>query len=45
MSVSLYAYEPWKCEGEFCIGDCDHCYKADWTKADVGIEDEEEEDD
>ena len=28
MSVSKYAYEPWKCDGEFCIGDCSICYKA-----------------
>ena len=28
MSVSLWAYEAWKCEGEFCPNDCDHCYKA-----------------
>lgn len=28
MSVSLWAYEAWKCEGEFCIGDCNLCYKA-----------------
>lgn len=28
MSVSKYAYEPWKCDGEFCVGDCDLCYKA-----------------
>ena len=28
MSVSMWAYEPWKCDGEFCIGDCSICYKA-----------------
>ena len=28
MSVSLWAYEAWKCEGEYCCGDCDNCYKA-----------------
>ena len=28
MSVSKWAYEAWKCEGEFCIGDCNLCYKA-----------------
>ena len=28
MSVSKWAYEPWKCDGEFCIGDCSICYKA-----------------
>ena len=29
MSVSKFAYEPWKCDGEFCIGDCNICYKAE----------------
>lgn len=29
MSVDLWGYSPDKCDGEFCIGDCDHCYKAD----------------
>ena len=28
MSVKLYAYEAWKCEGEFCPQDCSRCYKA-----------------
>ena len=28
MSVSLWAYEAWKCEGEFCPQDCSRCYKA-----------------
>ena len=28
MSVSKWAYEPWKCDGEYCPNDCDHCYKA-----------------
>ncbi|MBQ1296169.1 MAG: hypothetical protein IIY21_19135 [Clostridiales bacterium] len=28
MSVRLYAYEAWKCEGEFCPQDCSRCYKA-----------------
>ena len=23
-----WAYEPWKCDGEYCPQDCDHCYKA-----------------
>lgn len=27
MSVSLWAYEPNKCDGDFCIGDCDLCPK------------------
>lgn len=36
MSVSKWAYEPWKCDGEYCIGDCDQCEKAEWI-----LEDEE----
>ena len=28
MSVKLYAYEAWKCEGEICPQDCSRCYKA-----------------
>ena len=28
MSVSKWAYEPDKCDGDFCIGDCDKCGKA-----------------
>ena len=27
MSVSLWAYEPEKCDGNFCIGECDLCSK------------------
>lgn len=34
MSVSKYKYEPWKCDGEYCPGDCDFCYKADWARDD-----------
>lgn len=44
MSVSKYAYEPWKCDGEFCIGDCDLCYKSDWIRDDEDLEDEVEQD-
>lgn len=29
MSVSLWGYEPEKCDGEPCCGDCDKCKKAD----------------
>jgi len=29
MSVSLWAYCPAYCDGDFCPGDCDHCHKAD----------------
>lgn len=32
MSVSKWAYEPWKCDGEYCCGDCDNCYKKDIKK-------------
>lgn len=28
MSVSKWAYEPDKCDGDFCIGECDRCGKA-----------------
>lgn len=28
MSVNKWAYEPKKCDGDFCIGDCDLCGKA-----------------
>ena len=40
MSVSKWAYEPAKCDNEYCPGDCDFCPKAKYS-----IEDEEEEDD
>lgn len=40
MSVSKWAYEPTKCDNEYCPGDCDFCPKAKYS-----IEDEEEEDD
>lgn len=29
MSVSKWAYEPEKCDGDYCCGDCDFCNKAD----------------
>ena len=29
MSVSRWAYEPEKCDGDFCCGDCDFCPKAE----------------
>lgn len=29
MSVSLWAYNPDKCDGNPCCGDCDNCYKAE----------------
>lgn len=35
MSVDKWGYEPWKCDGEYCNGDCDNCYKAELTKDDI----------
>lgn len=29
MSVSKWAYESWKCDGDFCIGECDRCRKSE----------------
>lgn len=29
MSCSKWAYDPEKCDGDFCPGDCDICSKAD----------------
>ena len=29
LSVSKWAYEPEKCDGDFCPGDCDECSKAE----------------
>lgn len=37
MSVSLWAYVPEKCDGTFCVGDCEFCELANVT-------DEEEDD-
>lgn len=36
MSVSKWAYEPKKCDGGFCCGECDNCsiqlrHKMNWT--------------
>ena len=28
MSVSKWAYEPEKCDGDICVGECDLCPKA-----------------
>lgn len=27
MSVSLWAYSPEKCDGDYCCGECDKCSK------------------
>lgn len=35
MSVSLWAYVPGICDGNFCPGDCDFCNKAE-TEEDDG---------
>jgi hypothetical protein len=37
MSIKLWAYDPDKCDGDYCPGNCDCCSKRD--------EHEEEEDD
>lgn len=29
MGVSKWAYDPEKCDYDFCPGDCDFCHKAD----------------
>lgn len=29
MSVSKWAWEAWKCEGGYCVGECDLCSKAE----------------
>ena len=29
MSASLWAYEPDICDGDYCPGDCDSCYKTE----------------
>lgn len=33
--MSKWAYEEWKCEGDYCVGDCDLCYKANITQEDL----------
>lgn len=29
MSVNLWAYDPEKCDGKYCCGDCDFCNRTD----------------
>lgn len=29
MSVSKWSYDPDKCDGDYCPGDCDNCSKAE----------------
>ena len=33
MSVSLWAYEPTICDGDYCDGECDLCSKAEQALA------------
>lgn len=35
MSVDKWAYEPQKCDGEICVGDCDLCQKAKTSPSNV----------
>lgn len=28
MSVKMWCYDPGKCDGDYCRGDCDRCPKA-----------------
>lgn len=37
MSVSLWNYEPWKCDGRICIGDCDYCDQQEEAEQDGDI--------
>lgn len=39
MSVSLWAYNPAVCDGDFCPMDCDNCHKQEEA---LGEEDEDE---
>ena len=34
MSCSKWAYEPEKCDGDYCVGDCDLCKKAEYIVSD-----------
>ena len=36
MSVSKWAYDPNKCEGALCIGECDRCPKVD-ERSPIGV--------
>ena len=40
MSCSKWSYTPERCDGDFCVGDCDYCSKADIDNNDC--EDEKE---
>jgi hypothetical protein len=32
MSTSLYTYDPNKCDGHYCPGDCDECKLGSWGR-------------
>lgn len=34
MGCSKWAYEPDKCDGDYCVGECDLCEKADYIVSD-----------
>ena len=38
MSCSKWAYEPEKCDYDYCVGDCDFCQKADDDGEEVTVE-------
>lgn len=38
MSVSKWAYDPEKCDYDYCVGDCDFCHKAE-DEEEVTVED------
>ena len=38
MSVSLWSYEPTKCDYDYCIGDCDYCNKGEDIEDNIRIE-------
>ena len=35
MSVRLWAYESWKCDGDYCVNRCDICKKANLESDDT----------
>lgn len=38
MSCSKWAYEPEKCDYDYCPGDCDFCHKAEGDEEEVTVE-------
>lgn len=41
MSCSKWAYEPEKCDGQMCVGDCDFCDKAEESEKDRPIDEQQ----